>query len=102
MLRPGPYVLPDVFDLAVFVQPGRPELAPDAGLLEATPLRLRDVGVVVVDPDRPVAQPLRDPLGPAGVLRPDGSGEAVHGVVGDAHGVVLAGERLDREHRPEG
>ena len=50
--------------------PAAPELAADAGLLVAAPLRLRDVGVVVVDPHRAHAQPGRDPLGPAGVLGP--------------------------------
>ena len=41
-------------------RPGRrAELAPDAGLLEAAPFRLRQVGVEVVDPDGAVAQPRR-------------------------------------------
>ena len=55
-------VLPDVLGLAVLRQPGRSELAPDAGLLEAAPLGLRHVGVVVVDPHRAVPQPPRHPL----------------------------------------
>ena len=37
-----------------------------------------------------------------GVLRPDGSGESVLGVVGDAYGVVLVGEALHGEHGTEG
>ena len=60
--RPG--VLPDVFGLTVLVQAARAKLPADARLLEATPFGLRHVGVVVVDPDRAVAQPAGDPLGP--------------------------------------
>ncbi|CAM5732230.1 hypothetical protein SALBM311S_01608 [Streptomyces alboniger] len=80
----------------------RSEFAPEAGLLEAAPFRLRYVGVVVVDPDRAEPQPPRDPGSLGLVARPDGAGEAVDGVVRDAYHLVLAGEALDREHRPEG
>ena len=55
--RAGRRVLPDVLGLAVLVEAARPELAADARLLEAAPLGLRQVRVVVVDPDRAVAQP---------------------------------------------
>ena len=44
-------------------RPLGPSSRPMPGLLEAAPLGLRQVGVVVVDPDRPVAQPRGDPLG---------------------------------------
>ena len=64
-LGPGRRVLPDVLGLAVLVEAGRAELAADARLLEAAPLGLRQVRVVVVDPDRPVAQAAGDPLGAA-------------------------------------
>ena len=83
-------------------RPCSPELAADAGLLVAAPLGLRDVRVVVVDPDRAHPQPGRDALGLAGVLGPDRAGQAVLAVVGDPDGLVLAGERLDRQHRAEG
>ena len=82
--RAGLRVLPDVLGLAVFVEAGRAELAADPGLLEAAPLGLRQVRVVVVDPDRPVAQPRGDPLGAAGVRGPDRAGEPVGRVVGRA------------------
>src|SRR5699024_12025351 len=73
--RPG--VVPDVLGLLVLVQPGQPELAAEAGLLHAAPLGGGDVGVEVVDPDRPVAQAACGALGPAGVLGPDRTGEPV-------------------------
>ena len=60
----GSDVLPDVLGLAVLVQAGRAQLPADAGLLEAAPLRLRHVGVVVVDPDRAVRAAARRPAGP--------------------------------------
>src|SRR3954465_14298751 len=100
-LRLGIDVVPDVLGLAVLVEPGRAELAADAGPAEAAPLGLRYVGMVVVDPHRAVPQPVGDPLGPPGVLRPHGTGEAVGGVVRDAHRVVLVGEPLDGQHRAE-
>src|SRR4029453_7217598 len=101
VLGAGAKVLPDVLGLAVLVQSGRAELAADAGPAEAAPLGLRQVGVVVVDPHRPVPQPGRDPLGLSGVLGPDRTGQAVVGVVGDPHRVVLVGEPLDGQHRTE-
>ena len=94
-------VVPDVLGLAVLVEAGGPELAADAGLLEAAPLGLRHVRVVVVDPDRAHPQPGRDPLALAGVLGPDRAGQAVDRVVGDPDRLVLVAERLDGEHRPE-
>src|SRR6478735_4582078 len=100
--RCGRDVVPDVLGLLVFLEPGLPELASDAGLLVTAPLRLGDVRVVVVDPDRAHPQPAGDALALAGVLGPDGAGKTVDGVVRDAYGVVLVGERLDGEHRTEG
>src|SRR3954470_7035726 len=94
-------VVPDVLGLAVLRQPGLAELAPEARLFVTAPLGLRHVRVVVVDPDRAHPQPARDPLALARVLRPDGAGQAVDAVVGDADGVVLVGEGLDGQHRAE-
>lgn len=48
--------------LLVLAESAPAELASDAGLLEATPLGLREVGVEVVDPDGSVAQPVAVPL----------------------------------------
>src|SRR4051812_17593593 len=56
VLRRGTHVLPDVLGFAVLLQPRAPELTADPGLLETTPLRLRYVRVVVVDPDRAVPE----------------------------------------------
>src|SRR5690349_1290192 len=56
-------VLPDVLRLAVLVEARRPELTPDARSLEAAPLGVRHVDVVVIDPHGPGAQSARDPLG---------------------------------------
>src|SRR5215218_769603 len=100
-LRCGPHVLPDVLGLAVLVQPGSAELAPDAGLLEPAPLRLWDVRVVVIHPHGPMSEPARHPLGPAGILRPHRSGQTVWRVVGQAHGLLLVAEPLHRQDRPE-
>ena len=60
--RTGCGVLPDVLRLTVLVETARAKFPADAGLLETAPLRLRQVAVVVVDPDRPVAEPAGDPL----------------------------------------
>ena len=97
----GGDVVPDVLGLAVLLEADVAELAADAGLLVAAPLGLGDVRVVVVDPHRAHAQPGRDALALAGVAGPHRTGESVDAVVGDADRVVLAGEGLDREHRPE-
>ena len=99
--RAGRGVLPDVLGLAVFVEAAGAELAADAGLLEAAPLGLRQVGVVVVDPDRAVAQPRGHPLGAAGVGGPDRAGQPVGRVVAERDGLVLGREPLDRQDRAE-
>ena len=61
----GREVLVDVLGLAVLGEAGRAEFASDAGLAEAAPLGLREVGVEVVDPDGAVPQPAGDPAGAA-------------------------------------
>ena len=82
-------------------RPALAQLAADAGLLVTAPLGLRDVGVVVVDPDRAHPQPAGHSLGLAGVLRPDRARQPVDAVVGDRDRLVLAAEGLDGQHRPE-
>src|SRR5258707_9137808 len=54
-------VVVDVLLLLVLVQARRAELAADAGPAEPAPLRLRQVGVVVVDPHRAVPPRAGDP-----------------------------------------
>src|SRR5690606_39242181 len=91
----------DVLGMEVLRQPGGALLAPEAGLLEAAPLRLGEVRAEVVDPDGAVAQTRCDALRPARVLRPDRTREAVDRVVREYHGLVLGREGLDRDDRAE-
>src|SRR5215213_5412156 len=70
VLRRWTHVLPDVLGLPELLQAGPAQLPPHARLLEPAPLRLWQVGTVVVDPHRAVTQPSRHPLCPAGVLGP--------------------------------
>ena len=88
-------VLPDVLRLAVLVEAARTELAADARLLEPAPLRLRQVRVVVVDPDGPVAESRRDALGPSRIGGPDRTRQTVGRVVAELDRLVLGGEPLD-------
>src|SRR5690348_10496128 len=92
---------PDVLGLAVLLEAGEAELASGAGLLEAAPLGLRYVGVVVVDPHRAEPESAGDALTAAGVAGPHRSGQAVDGVVGQSHRLVLGAERLHRQNRTE-
>src|ERR1700682_1056062 len=94
-------VLPDVLDLAVFVETDAAEFAAVARALHTAPFSLRHVGVVVIDPDRAVPQAFRDPLSLACVLRPDRACEPVDGVIGQSDCLVLVGECLDGEYRTE-
>src|SRR4029079_4238525 len=94
-------VVPDVLGLAVLLETRATELAADARLLVDAPLGLRDVRVVVVDPDRAHAQPAGDALAFTGVAGPHRTGESVDAVVGDPDRVVLVREGLDRHHRAE-
>src|SRR3954453_11171182 len=94
-------VLVDVLALAVLGESGGAELAAHSALSEAAPLRLREVGVEVVDPDGPGAETAGDPAGTSGVGGPDGAGEAVLGVVGEGDRLGLGAEGLDGEDRSE-
>ena len=99
--RAGRRVLPDVLGLAVLVEAARAELAADPRSLVAAPLGLRDVDVVVVDPDRPVAEASGDALGTPGVRGPDRPGQAVRRVVAEGDRLVLGREALDGQDRAE-
>src|SRR5215470_694266 len=94
-------VVVDVFLLLVFLQAGRAELTPDARLAEAAPLGLRQVGMVIVDPHRAVAQRACHPFGLARVRGPHRAGQAVAGVVAEPDRLLLGAEPLDRHHRTE-
>src|SRR5699024_5868926 len=84
-------VLVDVLGLGVLLETGGAQLAADARLLETAPLRLRQVGVEVVDPDGAVAQAPRDPVRGPGVRGPHRAGQAVLGVVGDRDRLLFGG-----------
>ncbi|CAM5246799.1 hypothetical protein SVIOM74S_05571 [Streptomyces violarus] len=81
--------------------PVGPSSRPTPEAAEAAPLRLRHVGVEVVDPDGAVPQPLGDALGAARVGGPHPAGQAVARVVGQFHRLVLGAEALDGDHRAE-
>ena len=87
--------MPDVLGLAVLGETCQAELAPVARSSEPAPLRLREVGAEVVDPDRSVPEGAGDPLGAGGVGGPDRTGEPVVGVVAERDRLVLAREALD-------
>src|SRR5699024_11775727 len=66
----GLRVVVDVLGLEVLRETRGAQLAAEARLLEAAPLRLGEVRAEVVDPDGAVAQTGRDALRPSRVLRP--------------------------------
>src|SRR5262249_15062406 len=94
-------VVVDVLFLLVLLQPGGAELAADTRLAEAAPLGLRQVGVVVVDPHRAVAERAGHPFGLTGVRRPHRPGQPVRRVVAEPDGLLLGAEPLHRHHRAE-
>src|SRR5436305_15323443 len=77
-----------------------PELAPVSRLLVAAK-RSERVERRAVDLHLSRAKPPRHALCALRIARPHAAGEAVHGVVRHAHGVVLVVVRHDREHRAE-
>src|SRR5436309_579383 len=91
----------DLLDLEILVEAPGAELAAVAGLLEAAPGRLDRRRLHVVDPDDAGAQPAHGAHRLEEIARPDGRGEAVVGVVGDAVRFLLVVERDDRHHRTE-
>src|SRR5258706_5600030 len=91
----------DLLHVEIFLDAPLAELAADAALLVAAPRRL-DVGRLhVIHPHDAGAQALDRAHRAEDVARPDGGGEAVVGVVGDAQGVFFAVERDDRGYRAE-
>src|SRR5690349_22781806 len=94
-------VVVDVLFLLVLLQPGGAELAADTRLAEAAPLGLRQVGVVVVDPHRAVAERAGHPFGLPCIRGPHRPGQAVRSVIAEPDGLLLGAEPLDRHHRAE-
>src|SRR5258708_35314888 len=83
----------DVLELRVVIQSVRPQLAPDARLLESAERGRHTDRAVGVDRDRPGLQAARDSHRAPGVVGPDRSGEAVDRVVRDLDGLALVFER---------
>src|SRR5450755_827356 len=94
-------VLVDVLRLPILVETGRAELTTDARLLEATPLRLGKIRMIVVDPNGSMPKSPGNPLAAAGVTGPHRAGQAVDRVIADRNGLVLGAEPLDRQDRTE-
>src|SRR5436309_12691819 len=74
----------------------QPELASEAGLLEAAERRRDANRAVGIDRQHPRLERARDAQCPRTVTSPDRAGEAVRRVVRDPDGVLLVGERDDR------
>src|SRR5713101_2556206 len=91
----------NLFGFEIFFEAPRTELASKAGLLVTAP-RSFDVGRLhVIDPDDAGAKRLHDAEGFVNVARPDGCGQTVGGVVGNANGVRFAFEGDDGCDRAE-
>src|SRR5580698_3707086 len=77
----------DLLRFEIFLEPPRAEFTSEAGLLITSPRRFNVRWLHVIDPDDSCAQRLHNSEGFVNVARPDGGGEAVGRVVGDADGV---------------
>src|ERR1043166_5580011 len=77
----------NLFGLEVFLEAPGAELAAEAGLLIPAPGRFDIGGLHVVDPDDAGTQRFYDAKGFVDIAGPDGSGQAVRRIVGDANGV---------------
>src|SRR5262249_41286905 len=71
-------------------------LAAETGLFVASPGRFDVSGLHVIDPDDARAERFHDAEGFVDVAGPDGGGETVRRVVGDANGFGFTVERDDR------
>src|SRR3954451_14556293 len=91
----------DVLDVGVVLERVGPELPPDPGLLEASEWGRHTDGSVGVDRDGAGLQRPRDPQRLGAVSRPDRTGEAVDGVVGEAQRLLLVAEGDDAGNRTE-
>src|ERR1700737_2786141 len=90
-----------VLDPGVALEAVHRQVLAVAGVLEPAVRHLGHDGDMGVDPDRPEVQPLGHPHRPAVVLGPYARGEAVLDAVGPLDRLVLVGEALHRDHRPE-
>src|SRR5690349_15727975 len=76
-------VVPDVFDLLIFREPGRAEFTTVAGLSESAPLRRRGVVAEIVEPHRAVPKCSHHTLAPRLIGRSHARRETVFGVVAE-------------------
>ena len=91
----------DLFGFEIFFEAPWAELAAKTGLFVATPRRFDVSWLHVIDPDDAGAKRFYDAKGFVNIARPDGGGEAVGRVVGDANGFGFAVEGNDGSHRAE-
>src|SRR5215472_4448243 len=90
-----------VLDVAVEVEAPGAALAADSRLARAAERRAQVSDEEAVDPDRAGPKLGRYPISPAGIAGEQRGGQPVPGVIRHRDPFVLAGERLDGEHRPE-
>src|SRR6185295_5838686 len=101
MSRSGLDVGHDVLDPRVLLEAVHRQVLAVARVLEAAVRHLRHDRDVGVDPDAAEVEALGHPHRAAVVARPDRGREPVAHAVGPAHGLVLVGEALDGDDRPE-
>src|ERR1700726_3314968 len=87
--------------LAVMIEGGKAQLAPDATSLDAAERHLQVDAPTRVDRDHPRLDGTRHAQGPREVPRPEGAGEAIRRAVGQPDGLLLAVERQDGDDRTE-
>src|SRR5271170_3857896 len=82
----------NLFRFEILLETPGAKLSAEAGLLVATPRSFDVRRLHMIDPNNSGAERLHDAEGFVNVARPDGSGEAVRRVVGDANCVCFAVE----------
>jgi hypothetical protein len=90
-----------VLDVGVEVEAPGPALPAHARVAGAAEGGLQVPHEEAVDPDGPGDQATRHPLGPVRVAGVDDAGQSELAVVGHGHALVLVGEGLEGEDRPE-
>src|SRR5690606_23632581 len=91
----------DIFGVEIILDALMPTLAAEAGLLDATERRLGRGDDAFIDADHAVFQPLHDAEGAAEIAGVEIAGEAVFGVVGEIHRLLLGLEAEDGRDRAE-
>src|SRR5580698_5148188 len=91
----------DLLGFEIFLEAPWAKFAAEAGLFVAAPRRFDVRGLHVIDPHDASPQRFDDTEGFIDVTSPDGGGEAVRRVVGDANGVAFGVERDDGRNGTE-